>query len=494
MRKRIYALVLGLMLISIGRCWAETRVELSAEEARVGDVIDVTVTVPEGVEKVIYTLTRNGDAVFSGKEDEHTVVSFRPRQEGTYTLTVTALVGKKEKETAQAKVKISGSAAVQQGADVVYSQKDGWWKDKKYSSRNQLEQAGCAIFTLSHALQRMGWTGEELLPEQLAVTYANCYTEGGTANYRLLYQASEVYGFTTDEDLLKDASAIRDGLKSGDYYSFSIVIGHIALVSGLDEASNKVYIVDSAPGATFERIKNGNIYYADGENWVQARSPVDIPGARYYFETREWGGLTYAMDLSYVARRGVRLIRPGWLFYQREEGLKGVQPETFGSMLSTVWMDGEKVEVPTADLRWNGDRGGKLAVVNKKAGAKLMNAEGKKMATISACTILPILGETDNTWQVAYGEKRGYLSKKDGEIAEISSEVHTGKISLNGNTSGRAEIKVRYGCGSKEKVVDNWKTGTRVAVLKEQKGFYQVEARGKRVWVQKDYLMLDEEE
>ena len=59
------------------------------------------------------------------------------------------------------------------GADAeapeVYSQKDGWWLDKKYS-RSNLDQSGCAIFALSHALQRLGKASEKTVPDALART------------------------------------------------------------------------------------------------------------------------------------------------------------------------------------------------------------------------------------------------------------------------------------------------------------------------------------
>ena len=36
-----------------------------------------------------------------------------------------------------------------------------------------------------------------------------------------------------------------------------------------------------------------------------------MPGARWFFETDEYGGLEYWLPMEYVAKRGVRLIQPG---------------------------------------------------------------------------------------------------------------------------------------------------------------------------------------
>ena len=53
---------------------------------------------------------------------------------------------------------------------------------------------------------------------------------------------------------------------------------------------------------------------AQAWNWLNTISSAvrmeDLPGARWYFETDDYGGLEYWLRLSYVARRGARLIQP----------------------------------------------------------------------------------------------------------------------------------------------------------------------------------------
>ena len=65
---------------------------------------------------------------------------------------------------------------------------------------------------------------------------------------------------------------------------------------------------------------------------------------------------------------------------------------------------------------------------------------------------------------------------------------------MNGNTSGRATVKLRFGPSEKHRVVSSWKTGTEVCVITESGDFLQVEAKGTRVWVHRDYLTPDWEE
>ena len=69
-------------------------------------------------------------------------------------------------------------------------------------------------------------------------------------------------------------------------------------------------IIDSAPSATWERIKGAQLYKqaADGSfSPIAALSELD--GIRYYPENNAFGGTTYWLESSYVAKRGVRLIQ-----------------------------------------------------------------------------------------------------------------------------------------------------------------------------------------
>ena len=144
--------------------------------------------------------------------------------------------------------------------------------------------------------------------------------ESGTVTSNLLAAAGRDFGFRTEKDKISDASRIVQGFSEGAVFSFAIVSGHIALAAvpglagvgmGLSEDGTKVHIVDSAPSATFERIENAQLYIEDGQGGYRAvQSLWEIPGAAYYLETGQFGGLEYYLDLDYVAGRGVRMIHP----------------------------------------------------------------------------------------------------------------------------------------------------------------------------------------
>ena len=495
MRKNYLCFLLILLaLLTAAGSGAEVKVSAVPGTARAGDVVDVQVKTDGSPACVVYILKNNGETVFSGKEDDHFEASFRPRLEGEYVLEARVIYEDGTTETGTAAVSVSGTRDPEQGSETVYSQKDGWWKTAAYS-KSDLEKAGCAIFTLSHALQRMGRTGDDILPEQLAETYRKCYTKNGTANARLIWQAGQVYGYTTANGLYKQKAELRESLRDGDMFSFGIVLGHIALMSGIDEKGDKVLITDSAPSATFERIKKGKIYYLEDGEYKEAREPGEIPGARYYFETGFYGGLEYYMDLEYCARRGGRLIRPAWLFWRSGENATGAEMIQAGAGISIISVNGKQQSVPTRDLLWGGNGKPVLAVVTEKKNILLRNAEGKRAGTVPSCTILPVLEERGEMLYVQYGGQRGYVRKNAVEITEpLQGDIRTGRISVNGNTSGRATVKLRFGPSEKHRVVSSWKTGTEVCVITESGDFLQVEAKGTRVWVHRDYLTPDWEE
>ena len=157
----------------------------------------------------------------------------------------------------------------------------------------------------------MGKTGDDLHPAALAKVYALCLTPDGTNNERLIREAAADYGFTTRAALIGDKKQIRTLLEGGALFSFSIARGHIALIDGVSEDGTMVHVVDSAPGATFTRIVNDSLYRRmNSGSFRAALSLEDIPGARWYFETGEYGGLEYWLRIEYAVKRGVRLIQP----------------------------------------------------------------------------------------------------------------------------------------------------------------------------------------
>lgn len=196
------------------------------------------------------------------------------------------------------------------GGIEVYSQLSGLWKEKPYGS-STLEHSGCAIFALSHALQWLGFEGEEILPEPLAEKYAFCLRDGATINSTLVGNAGDALGFKTRFDLYTSLSSIREKMSGGAVFSFAVVQGHIAMVAEMNAEGTMFHVIDSALSATWERIGDTPIYRreADG-SFTPVASPAELDGVRYYIENNAFGGGDYWLEADYIARRGVRLIQP----------------------------------------------------------------------------------------------------------------------------------------------------------------------------------------
>ncbi|MBQ6400287.1 MAG: SH3 domain-containing protein [Clostridia bacterium] len=499
MKRFLLLIVLLLPLLSGAK--AEVSISVSPEAVRMGDYVDVSVSsTREGAQGLIYSLSVGEETIFkSEKAVDHWTGSFRPRVEGDHTLTVTVVYGKKDTESASVVVPVVGAAPVQAGPEVVYQQKDGWWKSKKYAIRS-VQKAGCALFTLSHALQRLGYTGEDLLPDALAQTYKGFYIEGrGTANESFLRKAGEVYGFMTTQELDESAASIASCLRRGDYFSFSIVNGHIALADGLSEDGKMVHIVDSAAGATYERMKGCSPWYqAEDGTFAAAEKPEDLPGLRWYFETEEYGGSEYWLPLEYCAKRGMRLIRPYWLKLAAEGGAAGVSVDYFGALVSKVILKDEAVRVPTASLQWTcvGSDQPLVALVTRSGDAQFSNADGKAIpgsSKIRYGTMVPVLEVQEDRVYVAWKDTFGYLSRESTQLLPVGTGFQTGMIAVNGKTTVAATVRIRREPKAKSKIMTEWKAGTPVALVREEGDFMLVEGKGLRGWVEKKYLVPDEE-
>lgn len=280
---------------------------LSADEIVLGDVLDVTLQHAEDAQCRL-NLYRDSEAVLEDWPVAYDSASYRPKERGAYRLEMIVKNAQgDELIRCEQRFLVSGDAPATDDT-VLYSQKDGWWLDKKYG-RSNLDQSGCAIFTLSAALRLLGFGDEATGAQLLAQTYPMYLTESGTVTENLLAGVSRDFGYTAGKEKITKAEEIVQCFDEGAVFSFSVASGHIALAAGMSEDGSKVRILDSAPGATFERIENASLYVQGSEGeFCAVESLWEIPGAKYYFETDDFGGLEYYLDLDYVAKRGVRMI------------------------------------------------------------------------------------------------------------------------------------------------------------------------------------------
>ena len=508
--KALLCLAVLLLALSGASALAESTVSFSPETPRVGDYVDVAVKPAREAQSVRYELSTPAGDVYKSKAADlsaHFTASFRPREEAEYTLTAVIVYGKGDTETVSVTVPVSGTAPVQEGPDVVYSQKDGWWHKVMYRTKKpveSVEKGGCAIFTLSHLLQRLGYSGEEVLPAALAAKNTRFYIPGrGTDNGGLITQASKDYDFVTESELIETEREIADALRRGDRFSFSIVTGHIAMADGISEDGTKVHIVDSATGATFERKDRwktkGHIFWqAEDGTFTEAMTADELPGIRWFFETGEYGGMEYWMDLHYCAHQGMRLVRLPWLQADTGSGLRTVSLEYAGALVSKINNGTESVRVPSKDLTWTaaGADGPQIAVVTNKKGTKILDGDGNQLEGFSnplgPGTMLAVLSVDNDHVYVYWKNVFCYLSRKNVDLIPVSSEAFsTGIISMNGRTAGTAKVTVRNTPKNNGVKVTEWTIGTPVAVVEAGKEYTLVEGKGYRGWIQNKYLTMD---
>jgi len=289
------------------RAQMNAHMTLSSDHIALGGVLDVTVLC-DGDAQLLVSLTRNGEICFAEKTAAYSTFSYRPRQAGNYRMELTALTPDGNTICARAHFSVEDAPQAAQEA-TVYSQKDGGWLDVKYG-RSNMDQSGCAIFALSHGLHLLGITGEEASPQALAQTFPMYLTESGTVTSGLINAAGRTFNLATGKDKTHNLGKIKDYFAQGAVFTFSVASGHIALAAAIDEQAEKVLIVDSAPSATFARIENAQIFVRNDQGGYRAVQTLwDVPGARYYVETNEFGGLEYYLDLAYAGKRGLRMIR-----------------------------------------------------------------------------------------------------------------------------------------------------------------------------------------
>ena len=310
---RIRAGRLGLSLLLLcclaGRpAAAETAVVLGTELPAAGEKVVLEIS-DDRTDRFSYVLMHGGRTVGSADDVGETRIAFVPQEAGDYLLRV--LPAGYEEDACYFSFTVR-EAETGDGGFVLYGQKDGRWTTVPYGN-STLEVSGCAIFALSHALQRLGYQGEEIEPAVLAGRYKSYLGTGGTRNGALISRAARDFGFTTRATLYTTQAAIRKKLLEGCVFTFGIVDHHIALIDGLSGDGTMVHVVDSAPSSTMRHITGASPYVQDPGTGAfrPAERLTEIPGVCYCLETHDYDGAEYWLPLSYAAKRGLRLIQPG---------------------------------------------------------------------------------------------------------------------------------------------------------------------------------------
>ena len=497
-RLAVFFGALSLLLLYAAFASGEVSVSFTPSSPRAGDYVDITVTADGGAVKgVRYRLSLNGEIVFSGRKSvARQTASFRPRKEGAYTLEVIVDRSGTRSETASVVIPVSGIASVQRGENIIYSQKDGWWCQDLYSASHThtLESSGCAIFTLSHALQRMGMVSDEVLPDRLAGIYGRYYSEGlGARTEALITQSGLHFGFQTVHRLVKAEDEIISFLQRGDLFCLGIVQRHVVLADGVDAESRKVHIVDSFPDTTFSKLGRTPAYIlTEDGTWQTVRTADEIPGVRWFFETSHSGGAGYWLDLDVCAARGLRLIRRPWLTLADESGETSVSADWFGTAVSSVTVNGKARTVSTGSLRWfcDGADSPQLAVVTQERGAVLTQRNGDRFdfRPVPWGHVLCALRADEERVYVFCHGTFCYVNRSDVDLISVpDQEYPSAFVTAEGKRPGAVVRSCREADGTAAAAAE-WPVGTAVVILDRADGFCFAEGLGRRGWIPEENL------
>lgn len=499
-RHAVFVGVTLLLLFRAAFALGDVSVSFTPAAPRVGDYVDVTVTTDaDRVKGVRYVLSMNGKKIGQNKKNEkHLAASFRPRKEGVYTLEITVTEGGNRTETTAVSIPVSGTAPIQRGKDVLYSQMDGWWEDEVYSTTytHTLETSGCVLFTLSHALQRMGFDSDEVLPDQLAVLFGEYFTEGvGARTEAVITKAGLYFGYQTVHRLVKAEDEIVSFLQRGDCFCLGIVPRHVCLVDGVDTESRKLHIIDSYPEMTLGKLGRIPAYILgeDGE-WQVIRSAEEIPGIRWFFETAHFGGGGYWLDLDDCAAQGLRLIRRPWLTLKTEKNKRNVSADWFGTAVSSVKTGNKAQTVSTGNLQWlcTGADGPRLAVVTREKGAAPTHRNGdafKDFKPIPWGRVLCALQADDERVYVYWRGTFCYVSRSDVELTAVLEQAYpTAKVNPEGKRRDAVVRSYRQPDTSGAAAAE-WPVGTEVIILDRADGFCFAEGLGCRGWIPDNELL-----
>ena len=305
--KRGALLFLLLFVLAAGTAAAETKVVLGTEDPAAGKKVVLEIS-SDRTDRFSYVLMHGSRTLGSADDVAEARLGFVPQEAGDYLLRV--IPTGFEDETVFFSFTVGPSREGEDGF-VLYGQKDGQWTTVAYGN-SSLEYSGCAIFALNHALQRLGYSGEEIAPAELARRYKGFLGINGTRNGALISRAARDFGFVTKNTLYTTRGAIERKLREGAVFSFGIVDQHIALIDGLSADGTMCHVVDSAPSATFRYLDGVSPSVLDPETgaYLPAEKPTDLPGVCYCLQTHDYDGAEYWLPLAYAARRGLRLIQP----------------------------------------------------------------------------------------------------------------------------------------------------------------------------------------
>ena len=175
-------------------------------------------------------------------------------------------------------------------------------------------------------------------------------------------------------------------------------------------------------------------------------------------------------------------------------GNEPVQLVRLGIANSTIMLNGEEKDVPTADLDFDSkaEKEKQVAVIHApKSGTCTLRAKatnsGKMLKKCKAGTVVMVL-ETGAKWsKISYKDTVGYVLT--GCLKWYDAETEgTGLLSYNGRATGSTTVNVRNTPSGDSAKIAEWATGTEVEIFGLEKGWYEIEYDGIHGFVMEKFL------
>ncbi|MBQ9264885.1 MAG: SH3 domain-containing protein [Clostridia bacterium] len=173
-----------------------------------------------------------------------------------------------------------------------------------------------------------------------------------------------------------------------------------------------------------------------------------------------------------------------------------------GSVYSKIRQNGETLTAPTQSLTFaEGVPADKaLAVIDAPRVGRVTMREGPSVKTAMFYTcyagwVVVVLKIGKQYTQINYQGVEGYVKTSSLRFISPATPEQTalGQLSYKGKVTGKTTVNLRAAASRKSVVVATWITGTEVYILGHENGWYEVEARGIRGYVQERYLTVNEQ-
>ncbi len=175
-------------------------------------------------------------------------------------------------------------------------------------------------------------------------------------------------------------------------------------------------------------------------------------------------------------------------------GEQAVQVEQLGLVTSQINAGDGRVEVPTADLTFEGapDAHQLAAIHAPKTGKCSLwaaaDSDSKLLKRCKAGVLVQVLEKGAAFTKINYKGQVGYVRSDCLYVPVERLTAEQGMLAYNGQTTGSTTINLRNSPGKEHAKVAEWETGTPITILSKKDGWLMVESKGVLAFVMEEFV------